>query len=169
MYNIEDENYLQIVDNILTNEEFKKLKEIKHHDNNRYDHSLKVSYYSYVIARKLKLNYKEVARAGLLHDFFLDRVANCSKAKDKILLFTTKHPHDAIQNSLKYYDLSDKEKDIIRTHMFPLDVHIPKYMESWVVNMTDKIVSIEDFSLKFKYQLRSATNVYLILLFNFIK
>ena len=36
----------------------------------RYDHSLRVSYYSYVLAKKIGLDYVLVSRAGLLHDFF---------------------------------------------------------------------------------------------------
>ena len=37
-----------------------------------YEHLIKVSYKSYKIAKKLDLDYVSVARAGLLHDFYLD-------------------------------------------------------------------------------------------------
>ena len=66
-----DLRYRKIVKNILDNEEFNKIKNIEHHGITRYDHSLKVSYYSYKIAKTLKLDYRQVARGGLLHDFFL--------------------------------------------------------------------------------------------------
>ena len=67
-----NKEFLNIVSDILENEEFQKLKNIKHHDTDRFDHSLRVSYYSYLITKALRLNYKATARAGLLHDFFLE-------------------------------------------------------------------------------------------------
>lgn len=169
MHNIDDENYLQIVENILSNKEFNKIENIKHHNTNRLDHSLKVSYNSYKIAKILRLDYEQVARAGLLHDFYLDRTNDYDQVSAKIKLFTTKHPGDAIVNSLKYYDLTNKEKDIIRTHMFPIDIYVPKYLESWVVNLTDSFISIYEFGFKFKHQLSYASNLYLFFLINLIR
>ena len=61
--------YYSIVEDILDNEEFNKLRNIEHHGITRFDHSMKVSYYSYVIAKKINFNYKEMARGALLHDF----------------------------------------------------------------------------------------------------
>ena len=66
-----DNDYIKIVGHILDHDEFKKMQKVKHHDTNRYEHSVKVSYYSYVIAKKLRLDYKQVAKGGLLHDFSL--------------------------------------------------------------------------------------------------
>ena len=82
-----DVKYIKLVQDILDNEEFSKMGEVKHHDSNRLDHSLKVSYYSYKIARKLHLDYKSVARGGLLHDFFLERTVDYKKVKDKVKLY----------------------------------------------------------------------------------
>ena len=65
-----DKVYLEIVDDVLSNNDFKELKMYKHHGDNRLDHSIRVSYYSYLIAKKIGLNTKSIARAGLLHDFF---------------------------------------------------------------------------------------------------
>jgi uncharacterized protein len=169
MYNIFDEEYLQIVDNILNNKEFITLENIKHHNTNRLAHSLKVSYNAYKVARFLKLDYDQVARAGLLHDFYLDRTKDYKTIKEKFELFTTKHPNDAINNSLKYYHLTNKEKDIIRTHMFPFDIYVPRYLESWVVNLTDSWVSIYEFAFKFKNEISYATNLYLFFLINLVR
>lgn len=164
-----DPEYLRITGNILDNPDFLQMQNIKHHNSNRLDHSLKVSYYAYKIAKRLHLDYEDVARAGLLHDFYLERTVDYSKFKDKVKLYTIGHPQDAIKNASKYYQLSAKEKDIIATHMFPLDFRIPKYMESWVVNLVDSFVSTHEFSLKFGYKFSYVTNLYLILLFNSIK
>lgn len=164
-----DQEYLQIIDNIMKNDEFTKIENIKHHNTNRLNHSMKVSYYSYKIAKKLKLDYEDVARGGLLHDFYTDKISECEKVKDKIKLFSTQHPKDAVNNSLTYFDLSDKEINIIETHMFPIDYKIPKYAESWLVSIVDKILSLGEVSRKFSYKLTYVFNLYILFLLNIIK
>ena len=165
----DDKEYLFIIDNIMENEEFKKMDNIKHHNTTRMNHSLKVSYYSYKIAKSLKLDYKDVARGGLLHDFYTDKISDCDKIKDKVLLFTTKHPNDAVVNAEAYFNLSEKEVNIIKSHMFPIDYKIPKYAESWIVSIVDKILSVGEVSKKFGYKLTYIFNLYLLFLLNVIK
>ncbi len=161
---IQDEEYNDIVSSILSKKEFsEQMKQIKHHDSTRLNHLLKVSYYSYKIAKYLRLDYQEVARAGLLHDFYLDSVYDQDTIKDKVLLYTMRHPADAVENAKEYFQLSEKEEDIIRTHMFPLDVKVPKYAESWVVNIVDKGISTVEFGHKFSHQLSYMVNLYLII------
>ena len=163
-----DMQYMKIIGHILENEEFRSLEKMQHHNHTRLEHCIKVSYSSYKLAKKLKLDYEDVARAALLHDFYLEQVNDQKTMKDKILLFTTKHPEQALNNSLKYFELSDKEKDIIRSHMFPVDVKVPKYLESWLVSFVDKAVSSKEFKFKFQTRL-SWVNIYLLLLFRFIR
>lgn len=160
-----DIEYLDIINHIMENDDFSQIKDIKHHGSNRLEHSLKVSYYSYKIAKKLKLDYEDVARAGLLHDFYLGQVNEQEKVKDKVLLFTTKHPNEALDNSSRYFDLSDKEQDIIASHMFPIDVKIPKYAESWIVSIVDKFVSTKEFGHKFYCRYSWVFNFIFVLLF----
>ena len=164
-----DEEYLFIINNIMENKEFKKIDNIKHHNTTRLDHSIKVSYYSYIIAKSLRLDYKEVARGGLLHDFYTDKISECSKIKDKIKLFSTKHPKDAVINASNQFNLSEKEINIIESHMFPVDYRIPKYAESWIVSIVDKMLSVGEFSKKFSYKLSYVFNLYLIFILNVIK
>lgn len=164
-----DQEYLSIINNIMENKEFKKMNDIKHHNTTRMDHSLKVSYYSYKIAKSLKLDYKDVARGGLLHDFYTDEISECNNIKDKILLFSVKHPNDAVVNASNYFELSEKEINIIKSHMFPIDYKIPKYAESWIVSLVDKVLSFGEFSQKFSYKLTYVFNLYLLFIFNIIK
>lgn len=164
-----NKEYLFIIDNIMKNEEFKKIDNIKHHNTTRLDHSIKVSYYSYLIAKSLKLDYKEVARGGLLHDFYTDEICECNKIRDKIKLFSIKHPKDAVNNATTNFSLSEKEIDIIESHMFPVDYKIPKYAESWIVSLVDKVLSIGEFSKKFSYKFSYVLNLYLIFILNIIK
>lgn len=163
MSNIYDnKEYIYLVDDILENKDFLKLKWNKHHGLNRFEHSVKVSYFSYVITKFLKLNYKETARAGLLHDFFDNNDLIGNKKKFSVFF----HPYKSLENATSLFYLSDMEKDIIITHMFPLLPHkIPKYFESWIVSLVDKIVASYEFvyscSRMLSYKL---ANLYLLLL-----
>ena len=162
-----DRVYKYLVEDILNNSEFSELSNIAHHGETRLEHSLKVSYYSYRISKFLKLDYEGTARAGLLHDFYLDRTVDYKKFRQKVKLYTTGHPKDALENASRLFDLSEKEKDIIKTHMFPIDFRIPKYLEGWIVNIVDTGVSISEFTKKFSYQFDTALNLWLILIMNF--
>lgn len=141
-----DNDYLNLINDILYNNEFKKIDSSIHHGLSRLDHSLRVSYYSYKVSKILLLDYKEVARAGLLHDFFVTK--ELSRKERTISAFV--HPQKALANSDKYFNLSEKEKNIIEAHMFPLVPNkIPKYMESWIVSLVDKVVATYEFSYSY--------------------
>ena len=163
-----DSDYMDIIEDILNKKDFKKLEYIEHHNTNRLEHSLKVSYYSYKIAKMIFKDYDEVARGGLLHDFFEERTIYEVGAKAKFDVYT-KHSTLALNNSLKHYELTKKEQDMIKSHMFPLDTNIPRYKESWLVNTVDTFVSVYEFSLKFKYKLNYAANFTVFLLLNLFK
>ena len=133
---------MNIVSDILDNDSFLGIKDCKHHGITRLEHSLRVSYYSYLIAKTLRLNYVETARGGLLHDFFVNDDLTPKKQKLSVVF----HPYEALNNSCNNFELSDREKDIIINHMFPTLPHkVPKYMESWLVSLVDKIVAIYEF------------------------
>lgn len=157
-----DVKYQILINDILENEKMKKLANCRHHGLNRLDHSLKVSYYSYKIAKKIRLDYKSVARAGLLHDFFINE--DLSEKKRKFSIFF--HPYKSIENSTKYFNLNEMEKDIIITHMFPTLPHkIPKYLESWLVSIVDKIVATEEFYTAYaKPYTYKLSNLYIMLI-----
>lgn len=161
-----NEEYRNIVHSILCSDEFNKIKTIEHHGVSRFDHSLRVSYYSYIISKFLKLNYVASARAGLLHDFFLSDEERTFKDR---VVSTFTHPKKAVVNAEKYFTLDEKEKNIIHAHMFPIYCSLPKYAESWVVSFVDKVVGTYEFTKKFSYKLSYITNIYLIYLFNTIK
>ena len=162
----QDREYIEIVKDILDNEEFNKIKDIEHHGISRYEHSLKVSYRAYKIAKKHNLNYVEVARGGLLHDFFLSDEERTTKDR---IVSTFVHPKKALKKSKEIFEVSNLEADIIRSHMFPVNLKVPRYKESWLVNMVDKTVGSSEFSMKLGYRFSYAANFGLLVLFNFIK
>ena len=129
--------FYDIINDIYKHDEFMKLNDCRHHGITRYDHCLRVSYYTYLITKALHLNYKEATRAALLHDFFTDEVLTFN-----VVHKITKHPDIAVKKASKYFELSELQKDIIRTHMWPCTFMPPKYLESWIVDMIDDISAI---------------------------
>ncbi len=161
-----DLQYMSIVNNILDNDEFVKIKTIEHHGISRYDHSLKVSYYSYKIAKVLHLDYEQTAVGGLLHDFFLSPENRTQKERLKSV-FT--HPKQAVAMARTQFELTKKEEDMIRSHMFPINLSVPKYAESWIVSLVDKCVATNEFAIKFRFRLKYAYNLFLLFAISFIK
>src|SRR5699024_9828260 len=69
---INKEEFFEIVKPILTNETVQQMKNYKQHcDTSCYSHCLHVAFYSYVICKKLGLDYIAASRAAMLHDLFL--------------------------------------------------------------------------------------------------
>ena len=160
--NIKDKKYNDIVKDIVRDTKVKKMANITHHGISRLEHSLKVSYKSYKIAKKLDLDYVSVARAGLLHDFYLD---GDERKKTKKIKDTFIHPKKALITSNNNFELNDMEKNIIISHMFPMYPKMPKYKESILVNTVDTAIACKEifFNLKniFKYKINYT---YLLLL-----
>lgn len=139
-FEINEEEYQNIVSDILSNKEFQKLENCPHHKTSRLDHSKRVSLTSYKICKKLNLDYVSASRAGLLHDFFINKYTEEKKTK-----LIREHPKIAVINSKKYFKLNKKEINIIESHMFPLNFKIkPKYAESFIVSVVDKISCIHE-------------------------
>ena len=164
---LNDSDYMNLVLDISNNELFNELDNIIQHGNsNRKIHSYRVSYYSYKIAKMLRLDYKSVARAGLLHDFFMS--TNDTKGLKK-LRNTLVHPKYAEINARSIVELNDKESNIIKSHMFPIFYTIPKYSESWLVSIIDKIVAVYEFYFSYKTTLKYATYyIYFLLILKFM-
>ncbi len=162
-----DRQYSCLVQDILDNKEFNKMGDIIHHGLDRKGHLMRVSYYSYKVCKALKLNYESAARAGLLHDFFYEN-KNDSKFNERIVTLVN-HPKYAVENASKYFELTELEKDIIASHMFPVSAKVPKYAEGWVVNLVDDAVAIAEVSYKARNKLAYAINFVLILMLAYFK
>ena len=149
----------RIIENIDNNLEFQKLKNIKHHGITRYDHSIRVAYYTFLITSFLHLNYKEATIAALLHDFFTDEVSSANGVKRLQL-----HPKFALNNAKKITDISKLQEDSMRTHMFPVTIRPPKYLESWIVDIVDDISAIYEKGYSTKKELNAAVGFLFVLL-----
>jgi uncharacterized protein len=156
--------FIEIIEPILNNVEFNELKNITHHGITRFEHCIRVAYYTYITTKCLHLNYREATEAALLHDFFTLEVV-----EENSIRRLRKHPDFAVSNALKYYDLSDLQIDIIKTHMFPITFTPPKYLESWIVDLVDDVSAIFEKVYSTKRELSAATTFLFMFLVNIIK
>ena len=129
---------------ILKSENFKSsANNIQHSNVSVMKHSMKVAYASMWLANKLRLkcNKEDLVRGALLHDYFLyDWHDDEHRGLKNLHGFY--HPGVALKNAMKEYTLTDKQKNIISSHMWPLTFrHIPRCKEAWVVTAADKYVS----------------------------
>ena len=130
--------FLQCVGPLLETPQVNSMKQWRHHFSvTCYEHSLFVSYVSFRLARYFGWDYRAAARAGLLHDLYLYDPADRSAHPGIQCL---DHPEFALRNAVALCpDLSDKERNAIVSHMFPLAVHLPRCREALVVNLADNI------------------------------
>ncbi len=142
---LKNKEYYNIVKDILESNEFQKRKSFKHHNDSVYVHSLKVSYYSYALAKKIHANYKNCAIAGLLHDFYDKPWQNNKEKKPFFKQHGFTHANEASINAQKIYPQYMNKIIInsIKRHMFPLNIVPPKYVEGIIITTIDKIVSLD--------------------------
>lgn len=146
-----DNEYKEIVSDILKHDKFLELKQYHHHNSSVYDHSLKVSILAYKLAKKFNLDYVSVARGALLHDFFLyDWKIEGERVRKPLFKkhgFT--HAKESLKNAKIYFQINKTEEDIIVKHMFPLNIAPPITKESWLVTMVDKYYAIAEYFDKY--------------------
>ena len=138
---------------VIASPEFKKLKEFVQHGNvTVYEHSIHVALCAIKISKYLgvKCRRRELIRGALLHDYFL---YDWHKGDDPQNLHPKLHgfyhPGIALRNAVRDFALTEREKDIIRKHMWPLTVIPPRCKEAWIVCMADKYAStLETLKLK---------------------
>lgn len=116
-------------------------KFIQHGNVSVFDHSLGVACLSLYIAFLLpiRINEKALVRGALLHDYFLYDW-HIKEEGHKLHGFT--HAKTALTNAERDFSLCKIERDIIKKHMFPLNIKPPRYLETVIVCIADKICAI---------------------------
>lgn len=130
----------EILSDILSNETVKQMHNyIQHGEISCYTHCYYVAYYTYLICKKLKLDYKSAVRGAMLHDLFLYDWHTTSPADiNEKGVHAWAHQRIALKNASKIFTLNDTEKDIIRNHMWPVTLKFPKTKEAFIVSCMDK-------------------------------
>ena len=140
--------FIDKINEVLKEPEIHKMDGFIQHGNiTTLSHSIAVAYNSYILAvsSPFRVNLASVIRGAMLHDFFLYDWHDKNKG---FRWHGFKHPKIALKNAQKFFDLNDIEKDIIVRHMWPLTIIPPKYIESFIVSIADKTVTVlETFKL----------------------
>lgn len=166
-----------LVCDILENENFLETKKDLHHGTSKYEHSLRVAKLSYKLSKIFKADVRSATRAGLLHDFFF------GTRKEKPENSYLRHPVTASNNAKKYFNVSAREAEAIKTHMFhqvllkkvfpfinrkekvSIKEFKPKSKEGWIICASDLLVSVMECE---RFQFTYVANVSLLIIFNII-
>ena len=162
----DNDEFHEIIKDIINNETVLKMKNyIQHCNTNCYEHCYGVAYYCYIISKKLNWDYKScydhcievaywsycfckkhnldyvaAARAGILHDLFLYDWRKRDNNRKGLHAFT--HGREACKNACKIFDLTEKEKNMIKRHMFPVTIIPPKSKEGMLLTFVDKYCAL---------------------------
>lgn len=139
--------YYRIVRPIILAREMQKRKEYPHHINESvYAHVLRVSFDCYRIGKVLRLDYKSLAIAGLLHDFYRKPWQYCEEKKPFLQKHAFTHAKEAVLHSKEIFGteiVTPKVEQIMITHMFPINKRFPRSREAWLLTLVDKADSID--------------------------
>ena len=176
MFKHETGEYNKLVLDIKNNDKFLKLKEDVHHGTTKYEHCEKVSHLSFMISKFLRLDYKKITRAALLHDFFYGQR---NDGENSYL----NHPFLSARNAEEVFNVSKEEADMIKTHMFPyalvttitpfahykenitLKETTPTSKGGWVICLSDVLVSFTEWG---RYRISFTLSIILLFIINMV-
>lgn len=129
---------------ILKSDNFRSTRNyIQHGSMPVHRHCIDVAGKSIAISRffKISCSERELIRGALLHDYFLYDWHDKNRENYQSL-HGFYHPGIALKNASREYELTPREEDIIKKHMWPLTVVPPLCREAWIVTTADKYCSL---------------------------
>jgi len=105
-----------------------------------FEHSVGVALVCLMLAKKTgwKVDTRSLVRGSLLHDYFL---YDWHDPHPEVGLHGFTHAGIAMENACRDFDLNEIEKDMIVRHMFPLNLKPPRYRESIILCIADKMAA----------------------------
>jgi uncharacterized protein len=148
---IDDTLFSEIAAEVIGKARYDEMKQyVSHSDITVYQHCIKVARTAYDLAIRyhISCDMRALVRGALLHDYYLYDWHDPSKG---FRWHGFKHHRFALRNAERDFLLSRRERNIIRTHMFPLTFwDVPRCREAWLVTLADKIVATEETLLKYR-------------------
>ena len=148
---LDEELFRQEMERMLASEEIQQMEAFhQHNGNNTLQHVRNVACRSFQLAQKFgwDIDVKSLVRGAMLHDFYLYSV------KDQVVGaydHGIHHPVKALKNARERWDLSPKEENIIRSHMWPLTfLHPPLSREALLVSLADKDCAMKEMLFRRK-------------------
>lgn len=135
--------FIETIEDILEHDKIYEMKNyIQHRTTNCFEHCLYVSFISYAISNSVSSkSIAETARGAMLHDFFLYDWHITKHEK----MHAFAHGRIALENSENYFELTEREKEIILKHMWPVTPRFPRYFSTYVVTIADKYCAVMEF------------------------
>lgn len=142
----EEQEFLNIIEDLLNNTTVQQMRQFNQHAGvSCYEHCMQVAYYTYIICKKLHLDYISATRGAMLHDLFLyDWHTHKREDKKWSSFHAFKHPKVALQNATSIFELNTIEKDVILNHMWPVTIKVPHCKETVVVTFADKLSATKE-------------------------
>jgi len=112
---------------------------LQHGDVSVYDHSLSVADRCVAVAMRWpgRVNLRSLVRGALLHDYFL---YDWHENDDSHRLHGFTHADRALRNARRDFAIGEIEEDMIRSHMFPLNItRCPRTVEGRILCLVDKV------------------------------
>ncbi len=108
-----------------------------------YEHSVDVTRMCLRLSRGLRIrtDQRSLVRGALLHDYYL---YDWHEPRTEGGLHAFSHPGKALKNAARDFGLNEIERDMIRCHMFPLTVRPPRFRESAILCLADKICALRE-------------------------
>ena len=133
-----------IYQRFLNDPKIQKMKDIPmHRGSNTYLHSFRVAKLSIKRAMSHKeVDLKTLLIASILHDYYL---YDWRKDKEKRKHHGSNHPSIAVENASKDFGISEEEKEIIKSHMWPINIKdFPKTKEARIMSHADKNIATRE-------------------------
>ena len=136
-----------ICSNIMESDYFNRLYGRKHHFNSNVAiHSIRVTNECYRLAHimHLDIDKESLIKGAICHDLALANIKYTFGPKQAIF-----HSMDSANIATNIIGtLSDKERNIIESHMFPISPVLPKYKESWILTLVDKYIATKEILIE---------------------
>lgn len=142
---VQDQIFSETLRELEERPEILLLKQYRQHkiaDTFTHSHNVAVCAHYLAVRWKKQVNMKELATGAMLHDYYLYNVKESGLTDYQ---HGIRHPVTALKNAEKIFELSEKEKNIIVSHMWPLPFSKkPACMEAWLVSMADKYCAFQE-------------------------
>lgn len=114
---------------------------VQHGTVTRYEHCLSVCYIALCIADRynIRVDRRSMVRGALLHDFFMYDWHDPGNLR---LMHGFTHAKEALSTAQREFDLNEIECDVIKKHMFPLNISLPRCREAVIVSIADKVSAV---------------------------